>query len=68
MTIPVSVTAKCPKCGTQVTWTEDVTNETTLVCKKCGLDLGTYGDFHDKAIGLIKDKVRDTFKKAIKRH
>ena len=68
MTSTVSVTGKCPKCGTQVTWTDEVTNETMLVCKKCGFELGTYGDFHDKAVGLVRDKAIDTIKNALKRH
>jgi len=62
----VSVSAKCP-CGEGLTWPEDATEDTPLVCKNCGADLGTYGDFQRKAIDAVKDRVESMFKDAFKR-
>ena len=66
-TTKISVTGNCGICQERVTWTDDATEQTVLVCKKCGATLGTYGDFKRKAIEKIRRRVVDSFKKAFKR-
>ncbi len=40
----IEIRGNCP-CGERVTWEDTITDETMLICKKCGRELGTYGDF-----------------------
>ena len=62
----ISISGNCP-CGTRVSWDDQTTTEdAVLVCKNCGANLGTYGDFKDKAIDTVRDQVRDTFKNLFK--
>lgn len=63
----VSASAKCPACGTKVTWLSNVTDQTILVCKKCGKNLGTYGDFKNQVITALRDRTRRSFKEGFKR-
>jgi hypothetical protein len=61
----ISITGTCP-CGTRVSWDDESSEDTMLVCKNCGAHLGTYGDFKNKAIETVRDQVRDTFKNLFK--
>jgi hypothetical protein len=62
----ISVSGNCP-CGARVSWDDESTTEDTiLVCKDCGANLGTYGDFKNKAVDMVRDQVRDTFKNLFK--
>ena len=61
------VQGRCPSCKTVVTWDEDtVTDETMLVCPNCGLEVGTYGDFKEKALEAVRDRMRASLKDAFK--
>lgn len=57
-TIPVS--AKC-SCGEPITLSESVTDQTLLICKRCGSDLGTYGELKSQAAATVASKIESIF-------
>ncbi|MES2490813.1 MAG: hypothetical protein V4607_13585 [Pseudomonadota bacterium] len=57
-TIPVS--ARC-QCGESVSWDENSSQETVLICKKCGAELGTYGDLEAQAASTVAEKLESIF-------
>lgn len=61
----IQVSAKCPTCLTVISWPDDVTDKTILVCDKCGLEVGTYGDFKDRAIEAAREKTESIIKDAL---
>jgi hypothetical protein len=61
----IQVSAKCPVCLTGISWADDVTDETILVCDKCGLEVSTYGDFKDRAIEAAREKAESIIKEAL---
>jgi hypothetical protein len=61
----ISISGNCP-CGTRVSWDDESSDDTILVCKNCGANLGTYGDFKNKAMDTVREHVRDTFKNLFK--
>ena len=66
MTDTMSVSGNCP-CGERVTWEEDdTTDDTQLVCKSCGAELGSFGSFRAQAVDAVKEKVRKMLKDAIR--
>jgi hypothetical protein len=67
MTETVSVSGNCGGCGERVSWPDDATEETLLICKNCGADLGTYGDFKNKAVETVKRRLVDIMKDTFKR-
>ena len=62
----ISVTAKCPKCSSRLSWDEESTHETIILCNNCGLDCGTYGDFKDGAIDAARERYVAMIKEVIK--
>lgn len=63
----LSITFKCGKCGTRVTWPDDAIDTTKLTCANCGDDLGTYGDLRDQGMGAAKAKITSIMKETFKR-
>ncbi len=62
----IQVRANCPTCHSRITWTDDVTDETMLVCKECGQEVGTYADFKMKAVEAVRDRAEAIMKDALK--
>jgi DNA-directed RNA polymerase subunit RPC12/RpoP len=58
----VQVWANCPTCHSRIIWADDVTDETMLVCKECGQEVGTYGDFKMKAMDAVRERVETIIK------
>jgi hypothetical protein len=60
----IQVTAKCP-CGEPLALDDSTHDETILICKNCGLNVGTYGDLKRQATSAVADKwesmARDIF-------
>lgn len=63
----IEVHANCSSCHTRISWTDEVTDETMLVCNNCGREVGTYGDFRERAIEAVRQKALSVIKDAFKR-
>ena len=61
------ISFKCEKCGTQVVWPDDATDETRLTCEKCGDDLGTYGDLRNQGLEATRAEVERLLKERLER-
>lgn len=60
----VSVTGKCVKCGGPATWRDGAADHDRVTCGKCGMDLGSYGEFAKRAVDGVKKKLDDEIRKA----
>lgn len=62
----ISVTVKCKKCGSTITWPDDAVDSTEISCSNCGEHIGTYGELKEAAVQASKDhiesKLKDIFK------
>jgi DNA-directed RNA polymerase subunit RPC12/RpoP len=61
------ISFKCKKCGEKLSWSDNVTDSTLIVCKKCGKRFGTYADLRHTAVEATKSKLESIMKGAIKR-
>jgi len=62
----VSVSFKCGKCETSLSWPGRVTDSTELFCTNCGESAGTYGDLRDAGVNAVKDKIESLFNGTLK--
>lgn len=62
----ITISFKCGKCRSQITWPEDVTDSTEIFCDKCGESAGSYRELKKKAMGAAKKEVEDMMKKMFK--
>jgi len=56
----------CPTCGEAITWPEDATDDTPIVCKSCDKEYGTYAELQALAMSEAKAHASKMFKDAFK--
>jgi transcription elongation factor Elf1 len=61
------VSFKCKKCGEKLSWLDNITDSTVLICKKCGQRFGTYADLRHTAMEAAKSKLEAIMKGPFKR-
>ena len=66
-TTNVSVTFKCKKCGGNVLDVPDhPTDDSIVICKSCGVEVGRWGDIKTGATNAVKEKVTESIKDAFR--
>lgn len=65
----LTVTFSCKSCGADPTVLElpdDHTDDSIAKCKKCGVEMGRFGDIKEKAMEVAKSEVSNMMKNAFK--
>lgn len=57
----------CPDCNEAITWPDDATDDTPIVCKTCDKQYGTYADLKGLAMKRAKAEAGKMFKNTFKR-
>lgn len=63
----ISVSFKCRKCGTQLSWPDDAADSLEISCAGCGESAGTFGDFRMAAVEKAKEHIEQAFRDAFKK-
>lgn len=62
-----SVSFRCKKCGTKLTWLDNADDSAKLTCANCGEHFGTYGDLRHTAIEAVRARAEAILKDGFKR-
>lgn len=57
---------ECRQCGSLVDFSNLSTDDTRVLCSKCGYDFGRYKDVKDAAATALRQRSIDEIKKVIK--
>lgn len=63
----ISVSFECKRCGTKLSWRDDIGDFEMVACSKCGASVGTYGELKKTAVDGAKKKIEGMLKGAFKR-
>ncbi|WP_069269103.1 ECs_2282 family putative zinc-binding protein [Paraburkholderia nodosa] len=63
----ISVSFKCKKCGTQLSWPDDAADSFEVSCAGCGASAGTYGELRSTAMKEAKQHIEKAFADAFKK-
>jgi DNA-directed RNA polymerase subunit RPC12/RpoP len=64
----ISVSFKCKKCGTNLSWPDNISDSTEVVCSGCGAKAGPYRELKKTATDAAKKKIESMVSDIFKRH
>lgn len=53
----ISISFQCKKCGTTLSWPDDIADATMVLCPGCGESAGTYAELKETATDAARKKV-----------
>lgn len=63
----LDISYKCNECGgTELSYSNNQTDDSIVSCKKCGLELGKWGDIKAQAMKAIEADLKKKYKKVSK--
>jgi DNA-directed RNA polymerase subunit RPC12/RpoP len=63
----ISISFRCKKCGTALSWPDDIADSTEVLCPGCGESAGTYANLKETATEAAREKVETMLKGMFKR-